>query len=349
MNVVVPLRMAGQSGIAPPFVSVVLPVLNESAYIADCIASLLGQWPDAACEFLVMDGGSTDDTVAIVTALAEQNPSIKLHHNPARIQSAGVNLAVRLAAPQASILVRADAHALYPANFIARCVEALAASGATSVVVPMRTRGAAGGGLQHAIAAAQSSRLGNGGAAHRIGAASGFVGHGHHAAFDMDFFRALGGYDETFTYNEDAEFDLRAIAAGGRIWMCADAAVIYFPRSRFGGLARQYFRHGTGRARTLLKHRLPPHPRQMIPVAVLAGCLAGLAATPFSPAFASVALVYPAVCLAWGMALALRLRDRRLIAAGPALVTMHMAWAIGLVTGLARRHARDEAKSAVPR
>lgn len=338
MNMMVPLRTAAPDDATLPFVSIVVPVLNESAYIGDCIASLLGQWPEAACEILILDGGSTDATLTIVAALAEQHPPVTLHHNPARIQSAAMNLAARIAAPQATILVRADAHALYPPDFVARCVEALAATGATSVVVPMHTRGATGRWLQHAIAAAQSSPLGNGGAAHRVGATSGFVGHGHHAAFDRAFFGALGGYDESFTHNEDAEFDVRAIAAGGRIWMCADAAVIYFPRDRLGGLARQYFRHGAGRARTLRKHHLKPRPRQIIPVAALAGCLAGLVTAPFAPEFAMVALAYPAVCLAWGAALALRRRDRRLLAGGAALLTMHLAWATGLLTGLVRSH-----------
>ncbi len=344
MNIMVPLRPAPPrpAASALPFVTIVVPVLDEAGYIAPCLASLLGQWPPEACEILVLDGGSRDATRAIVAALAERHPAIRLHHNPARIQSAAINLAARLADPRATILVRADAHALYPPDFVVRCVAALAERGATSVVVPMRTRGAGSGGgrgMQHAIAAAQSSRLGNGGAAHRLGATSGFVGHGHHAAFDRAFFRALGGYDESFTHNEDAEFDVRALAAGGRIWMCADAAVVYFPRDRLTGLARQYFRHGAGRARTLCKHHLMPRPRQIIPVALLAGCLAGLATAPFAPELAATALAYPAACLAWGAGLALRRRDGRLLGGGAALLTMHLAWASGLLTGFVKNRA----------
>ena len=36
---------------------------------------------------------------------------------------------------------------------------------------------------------------------------SGYVDHGHHAAFRAASFKAIGGYDETFSHNEDAEFD----------------------------------------------------------------------------------------------------------------------------------------------
>jgi succinoglycan biosynthesis protein ExoA len=200
----------------------------------------------------------------------------------------------------------------------------------------MRNEARAGLGMQRAIAAAQSSRLGNGGAAHRTGTISGFVEHGHHAAFDRAFFLSLGGYDESFTHNEDAELDVRAVAAGGRIWMCAEAPVQYFPRTGLKALAAQYVRHGRGRARTLLKHRRRPKLRQMAPVAALSVCAAGVAVAPVYPSVAAGALSYPLICLGWGAAKALRKRDPWLGATGAALMVMHIAWAIGFLRGVAQ-------------
>jgi succinoglycan biosynthesis protein ExoA len=322
-----------------PFVTIVIPTLNEETYIEACIASLIGQWPDGAYEILVLDGGSTDRTLEIVATIHDRNAAVVLIHNPRRIQSAAVNLAAALASPQATVMVRADAHAMYAPDFVRQCVTALLAKGATSVVVPMDTRPRESGRfLQGAIAAAQSSRFGNGGATHRVRAASGFVQHGHHAAFDLGFFREIGGYDESFTHNEDAELDVRAIKAGGRIWMCAEAPVIYYPRDRLRKLAQQYFRHGGGRARTLHKHRMRPRPRQVIPVAVLFGCVAAVGTAPFDPMLSLLGLLYPVSCLSWGVAQVIRRRDGRLIAGGAALMTMHLAWALGFLAGLARAH-----------
>ncbi len=65
------------------------------------------------------------------------------------------------------------------------------------MVVPLRTIGVTP--LQRAIAAAQNSRLGNGGSAHRLGGISGYVSHGHHAIFDRREFLRVGGYDESFS------------------------------------------------------------------------------------------------------------------------------------------------------
>jgi succinoglycan biosynthesis protein ExoA len=248
-----------------------------------------------------------------------------------------VNLAARLADPRCTVLLRADAHAAYPPGFVRCCVAELLRTGATSVVVPMRNVARADAPLQRAIAAAQSSRLGNGGSAHRIAATSRFVEHGHHAAFDRDFFLSLGGYDESFTHNEDAEFDHRQLMAGGRIWMCVDVPVTYFPRRALHSLARQYFQHGHGRARTLLKHRLPPRPRQMAPVVALGSVAGGLALAPVAPGVAVMALAYPALCLGWGAAQAVTRRDPWLLASGAALIAMHMGWANGFIRAVLRR------------
>ncbi|WP_205963377.1 glycosyltransferase family 2 protein [Roseicella aquatilis] len=324
------------AGASHPHVTIVVPTLNEAGYIEDCLASLIRQWPAASCEILVVDGGSRDGTVALVEDFARRHPApehpvIRALPNPRRIQSCAMNLAARLAAPRSTILVRADAHSHYPAGFLRRCVADLLRTGATSVVVPMRNEAQPGNGLQRAIAFAQSSPLGNGGSAHRATPRSGFVDHGHHAVFDRAFFLSVGGYDESFTHNEDAELDHRARLAGGRVWMCAEEPVTYFPRKGLVPLGRQYLRHGAGRARTLLKHRMVPKPRQMAPVFALGLLLAGAALAPLAPLTALASLTYPLACCAWGAAQAARRRDAWLLAAGPALVTMHLCWAAGFL------------------
>jgi len=306
-----------------PFVTIVVPVLNEERYIGACLASLLAQgadWADGTSfELLVMDGGSTDRTEAIVAALRQEHPGLAFVRNPSRLQSAALNLAARLASPRATVLLRADAHALYPPDFLATCVGALLAAGSSSVVVPMLTVGETG--FQRAVAAAQNSRLGNGGSAHRRMGSSGFVEHGHHAV-----------YDETFTHNEDAEYDHRVGLAGGRIWMCGEIALKYFPRRDPWRLAKQYFNHGAGRARTLLAHRIRPRLRQMLPLAILIGCIGSLLLSPVHAAFLLIPVLYCLTGLAFGVIEAIRGGDAWLVAMGPAAMIMHLSWATGFLS-----------------
>lgn len=323
-----------------PFATIVIPALNEEKYIADCIRSLLPDQGRIDCEILVLDGGSVDRTPAIVEQMAREHSGIRLIRNERRLQAAALNKAAHVAASQSEIIIRADAHALYPAGFVESVVDAMVKTGASSVVVPMRAVGLTC--FQKAAAAAQNSRLGNGGAAHRTGAESGFVEHGHHAAFKRRDFIALGGYDESFTHNEDAEYDFRLIGAGGRIWMQNSAAITYFPRTTIASLARQYFNHGRGRAKTVLKHRTPFKPRQLLPVAALAGCATSLALSIMSPLFLTPAVIYAGACVGWGVVLGAKEKDGCAMSSGVAAMTMHLSWACGLIATFARGDFRRE-------
>jgi succinoglycan biosynthesis protein ExoA len=306
---------------------VAIPALNEAKYIEACLRGVLVQLPDGA-EIVVADGGSTDGTRAIVARISRQDPRVRLIDNPKRLQAAAMNLVARQFAGRATILIRVDAHAAYPAYFIRNLLAAYHATKATSVVVPMRTVGRVG--FQRAVAAAQNSRLGNGGSEHRRVTGSRFVDHGHHALFNLNFFLSVGGYDETFSHNEDCELDWRMRAAGGRIWLCSDACIDYFPRSTAPALAQQYACHGMGRARTLLKHGLRPRLRQLAPLAAMGVCVLGIGLGLLEPLALLMPLLYVAVCLGWGVVLAGHARDWRLVNAGVAAIIMHLSWAIGL-------------------
>lgn len=318
-----------------PSVSIIVPTLNEENYIRDAITSLIPQGDGQDYELIVLDGGSTDRTRAIVNEMAAINRRIRLETNPARYQSAAINLGAKMARPESDIIVRADSHAEYPPDFVAGLARELRKRNVASVVVPMRTRGK--GFLQRGIAAAQNSRLGNGGALHRTANRSRLVDHGHHAAFDRRTFLAAGGYDESFTHNEDAELDVRLRNSGAQIWLCSELAIGYFPRDSLGALARQYFNHGSGRAKTMLKHRRRPKVRQLLPLGALGMNILSIASgVGFGWPFLLPSLGYGAACLIGGLSLAVATRDPAGCAAGPAAMVMHHSWAAGFICRILR-------------
>jgi succinoglycan biosynthesis protein ExoA len=325
--------MEGQE---PAFVTIVMPALNEERYIAAAIASIVPSSGDVDYELLVVDGGSTDRTRAIVEDMAAANPRIRLILNERRVQAAAVNLAAKLADPRGEYLVRADCHAMYPDRFVERCVDILRVRQVASVVVPMRATGRRC--VQKAIAASQNSRLGNGGSPHRTGQKSGFVDHGHHAGVRRSTFLGLGGYDESFTHNEDAEFDTRLVQSGQRIYLDGSLTIEYFPRADFASLARQYFRYGWGRANTVVKHGTWPKARQLLPVAALLASLACGATALIDVRFLVLPAAYAMLSAMWGAALAMKQRSLCLLLSGPAALVMHMSWAAGFLhrIGLSR-------------
>lgn len=321
-------------------VLVVIPCLNEEAHLQILLDTLRRDPASADARFVVADGGSTDASIAIVRKAAKSDGRIVLLNNPARIQSAGVNAAVRACGADADFMVRVDAHASYPPNYLSSLLAAQSESDADAVTVSMRAAAEAGACFQQAAAAAQNSVLGTGGSLHRNGGERRWVDHGHHALVRVRSFHAAGGYDETFTHNEDAEFDKRLTAIGGRILLAADILIDYFPRATASGLARQYLKYGEGRARTALKHKMPLKLRQLAPAAVAPVVTLSLALAPFAPIASLPAALWVAACLGFGMFLGVKHRQMCACAAGAAAAIMHFAWSIGFLRGVATSAGR---------
>ncbi|MGF0538951.1 glycosyltransferase family 2 protein [Agrobacterium sp. ES01] len=305
---------------------IVIPCLNEAAHIEGLLRQLGRGRANLDALIVVADGGSTDGTAQIVTRLTQEIDGLVLLENPKRLQSAAVNLAVDRYGADRDYLIRIDAHGGYPEDYCQMLLREAIDTQADSVAVGMKTVG--DGGFQSAAAVAQNSKLGNGGSKHRDGAGGQWVDHAHHALMRIDAFRTVGGYDETFSHNEDAELDHRLRRAGFRIWLTGATYMIYYPRKTAAALFRQYMGYGRGRARNLLKHRTLPKLRQMIPLAVAPVCV-GLLLAVFYWIAALPFLLWAALCLAYGFWLAVWERYPNGVLAAVAAMIMHFAWSTG--------------------
>jgi succinoglycan biosynthesis protein ExoA len=305
---------------------VIVPCLNEQRHIEQVVAKLAREAERLDLKVIVADGGSTDRTCSIVQGIARSNARIALMENPKRVQSAAINAAVNKYGSGSRFLIRVDAHASYPDRYCEALLSVQARTQADSVVVTMRTVGSSC--FQRAAAAAQNSLLGNGGSAHRNETADRWVQHGHHALMTIDAFKAVGGYDETFTHNEDAELDARLVDRGFRIYLTGEVRVTYYPRGSVVGLVQQYFNFGRGRARNFLKHPESVKFRHLVLVGVAPTLCLGLL-TPISTIFALPGLAWAGLCVGYGIVLGGRLRDPCAAAAGIAAMAMQAGWSFG--------------------
>ena len=253
-------------------VSIVLPTLNEQAFIRDCLDTLLAQ-DHPVEEILVVDGGSADGTRAIAEAAGAP---VRVVDNPKVTAAAAMNVGIDEA--KGEVIVRADAHTLYEPDYVRRCLAVLESTGAAVVGGPMRPAGLTNFG--RAVAAVTSSPLGVGPGRFHYAADAQEVETVYLGAYRKATVLDVGGYDDHSLQwaAEDQELNYRIRRAGGRIWLDPTIRSTYFPRSTPKALWRQYFNYGVCKASTLNKHRTLPYWRPLVPAALVAVAAAGLLA-----------------------------------------------------------------------
>ena len=62
-----------------PAITVVVPVYNLADYVTDTVESVLSQSYSGNLSILILDDGSTDDSLAIAKKLAAKNNTITVH------------------------------------------------------------------------------------------------------------------------------------------------------------------------------------------------------------------------------------------------------------------------------
>jgi succinoglycan biosynthesis protein ExoA len=272
-----------------PRVTIAMPAFNEERYLAACIASVQAQdYPAELIEVLIADGRSTDRTREIIAELRAADPRIRLIDNPDRLQAPGRNRVVREAS--GDVVVRMDVHCEYAPDYVRRCVETLASTGADNVGGAQRAR--ARTFFQRALCAALTSPLGVGGASYRSADKEGFVDTVFLGAFRRAVFERVGLWDPHAITNEDADLNQRILAGGGRIFLSRDIVVHYYPRDSYRTLARQYYKYGRGRARTLLKLGRFPTVRPLVPFLMVSAGVTMAALPPLWPALGPAVAAY---------------------------------------------------------
>ena len=320
----------------PPAVTLILPIRNEARYIARCLDAVANQdYPRDLIEILVCDGMSEDDTREIVHEYIEKDARVHLIDNPKRIVPTALNLG--LSAARGQVIVRVDGHAVIARDYVLLCVEDLAKVEAACVGGPIETVGETMGA--RGIAIAQSSPFGVGGAAFRWARTAQYVDTLAFGAYRREVFEQVGLFDEELVRNQDDEFNLRLLRAGGRIWLDPRIRSTYYSRATLGGLWKQYFEYGFWKVRVIQKQRWVPSLRSLVPAllifVLMASGLASLTLHSFLP-FGLVSSVYLSGVLLAALWESLRRAPLTLPVVFIAFPILHLAYGVGFWWGLVR-------------
>ncbi len=324
-----------------PSVSVICPVYNEACFIASCITSILKQdFPKEQMEILLVDGRSTDNTREIVAKFSREYNFIRLLDNPYRTVPHALNVGINAAI--GNVIIRLDAHANYPVNYISLLVRKLTELKADNVGGVCRTLPADNTTVAHAIAIALSSAFGMGNSYFRIGANKEMqVDTVPFGCFYRSIFDKIGLFDEELTRNQDDEFNARIIRHGGKIYLIPAVVIDYFARSSLKRTTKMYYQYGLFKPLVAKKIGRPATMRQFVPLLFLCGLVLGLIGSCVYSVlwfpYLAVVAIYLLTGLIIGGQSAVRCRKPGLLLLMPlTFLFIHLSYAWGYVVGICK-------------
>lgn len=344
-----------------PQVSVLMPVLNEEAAVAEAVASALAQSDHGVdVEVLVMNGPSVDATAQIVAGLAAGDPRVRLVDNPVGTIPAALNIG--LAAARGEFVARIDGHASVSPDYLARAVAHLRRDPGLAAVGGIRN-GVARSAGGRAVALALSSPFGVGNSINHFGEEFCETDHASFGVYRTEVARAVGGWDEALLVNEDVDFDHRILGRGHRIAFDPKMHIYWHVRESVKDLFRQYRRYGRGKAAMVRKNgREAIRARHLAaPVAVAGTAGLALLATRFPRSAVALYLPYVAGVTAASVHAWRGRGDAPVDPKAPnadrsvdptslpgAFMAMHYGWGLGFLEGYVLRKTPAQSSARLP-
>lgn len=215
-------------------ITLIATVLNEGESLSRLLESLCAQTrqPD---EIVVVDGGSRDNTVAVLDSYTGRLP-LRVIVSPGCNISEGRNIAI--AAAQGDIIAGVDAGVRIERDWLEKLTQPLLDSPDVAVVAgffeadPFTV-------FEVAMSATVLPLR------DEIDPAT-FLPSSRSVAFRKTAAEAVGGYPEWLDYCEDLVFDLR-LRQAAPVWAFVPDAVVYFrPRGSLRSFFTQYYRYARG-------------------------------------------------------------------------------------------------------
>jgi len=256
-------------------ISIICPTYNEEKYISRCIESMIAQdYPLQDMELLLIDGQSTDNTRKIIQPFANNYSFIKLLDNPDKVVPHALNRGICEA--KGNVIIRIDAHCVYPSNYISSLVKYLYELNADNVGGVWNTLPANDSTTCRAIAIASSHPFGVGNSKHKTGSKkiieTDTVPFG---CYRRDVFEKIGMFDEELIRNQDDELNGRLINSEGKIYLIPDIVINYIARDSIEKMSKMYYQYGLFKPLVNKKLRKPATIRQFFPAMFLSGLFWG--------------------------------------------------------------------------
>lgn len=323
-----------------PFVSVIVPCRNEGAYIQRCIDSIAeNTYPNESLEIIVADGMSEDGTRKILAECAANVKNMRMIDNPRKTTPHALNAALEEA--RGDIIVRMDAHADYPRDYISQLVKWLMDTDADNVGGVCQAVPADDSVVACSIAVGMSHPFGVGNSYFRIGAdAPIWVDTVPFGCYRRQVFERIGVFDVDLIRNQDDEFNFRLRRHGGRILLVPSVSVTYRTRASLKHLWRMYYQYGYYKPLVAKKIGTVMTLRQLVPACFIVSVLGGVVLGRWIPVAAWLALgliaAYVSINAICTLGVARRQGWRRSLALPVVFFVLHISYGVGFLVGIGK-------------
>lgn len=233
-------------------ISVCVVAYNEERALPDLLECIKSQdYPHDKIEVVLIDSMSDDTTKTIMKRFSDENKdfkNIQVLDNPGKKQAMGWNVAIKNYRGDA--ILRVDAHASIPFDFVRKNVEVLesgefVSGGIRPNIIQEKTS------WKETLLLAESSMFGSSAASYRRSEKKSYVKSVFHGAYKREVFDNVGGFDEQLGRTEDNEIHYRIRKAGYKICYSPDIISYQHTRSTLKGMLKQKYGNGYWVALTL--------------------------------------------------------------------------------------------------
>lgn len=320
-------------------VSVIIPCRNEEQYIGLCLKSILqNDFNQNDLEILIVDGMSEDRTREIVSNYSKKNPCIRMLDNPEKITPVALNIGISQAIGE--IIIRLDAHAEYPNQYISKLVYYLDKLMADNVGGMWRTLPSNDTVKARAIVAAITTPFGVGNAYYRLNIKRiKEVDTVPYGCFRRSLFDRIGKFDERLVRNQDDEFNARIRKYGGKIYLIPEIQIKYYARGTFKPLWKMFYQYGFYKPMVNRLIGMPITVRQFIPFFFVLFCIFFI---PLSfiiswlfPVSMVILVLYVSINIITSIWITFQKKDCNLLAWLPfVFLVVHFSYGLGYFAGL---------------
>jgi glycosyltransferase involved in cell wall biosynthesis len=324
-----------------------MPVMNEALFLDAGLCAIQNQtYPEDRMEIFVVDGGSTDSTVACARASSTKDKRICVisrgRLNCPQAMNAGIDQS------RGNYVAKIDGHGFVNERFIETAVAAMEAdSGIDCVggrIIPITKTLA-----EKANSIARFSPFGVGSGVYTLEPKVQYVDTVQCGVYRRDALVRAGAFDPGLQFGEDEEVNYRITAQGGKILFHPEMVYQYCIRPSIGSLFRQYYGYGMARLKVLRKFPGFLRLKHIVPTAVV-----------LSVALSPIWLLLPLpwgilACVAPGLYfcfiasgslyLAARNRFPELHRIAASLVALHFGYGLGLLSGFFSRENRQNSNT----